>query len=334
MNYLIKSLKNFKLKRLFDIIDRCHKICGKNKVFLFFDMVMCTFLYKSGYADYEFLEMYRLKRKDRKKLVTVGKNDKLVKELNPNEYWKLVDDKVLFNDRFKDFLGRDYMKLNDDNLSEFEKFVKDKKQIMVKPIADTWGNGIEKIDLKGKDIKKLYKKLVKNKQLLVEGIASQHKDISKIHPDSINTIRVVSVRNKYGVVTIIGAVIRMGTGHNVVDNFHNGGIYAPIDIETGKINGEATNKKEEKITIHPTTGVKLIGYQLPCWDEVLKTTIKAHNMIPELGYIGWDAFVNKEGKVGFIEANQYPGHVLYKQMKMKDGSDILPLFEEALEKRK
>ena len=334
MNYIIKRLKTVRIKRLFEIIDRCHDKSGKNKLFLFFDMILCMFLYKSGYADYEFLEMYNLKRKQRKNLVTVGKNDKFVKILNPRKYWNLVDDKILFNERFKDYLGRDYMCITDTNYEEFKNFCKNKKSIIVKPIDGTWGNKIEKIEVINKQLKRTFNRLLKNNQLLIEGVADQHKDIAKLHPDSINTIRVISLRNKYGVVSIIGAIIRMGVNHNIVDNFHNGGIYAPIDKETGIINGLATNKKEELIEIHPTTNIKLIGYQLPLWNKILNTTIEAHNMIPELGYIGWDVFVNKNGKVGFIEANQYPGHVLYKQMKTKDGEDILPLFKKALKRKK
>ena len=334
MNYILKRIKNFRFKRMLDVLDRCHEKSGKNKLIMFFDMILCMVLYKSGYADYEFLEMYNLKHKDRKKLVTVGKNNHLVKKLNPKKYWVLVDDKVLFNERFKDFLGRDFIKINKDSYKDFESFVKNKKYIMAKPIADTWGNGVEKIKIDEKKLKNIFNKLIKNNQLLIEDIAVQHKDISKLYSKSINTIRVVSVRNKYGVTSIIGAIIRMGTGDNVVDNFHNGGIYAPIDIETGTICDKATNKKEEYLDKHPTTNVKLVGYKIPCWNKVMDTTIKAHNMIPELGYIGWDVYVSEDGKACFIEANQYPGHVLYKQMKQKDGTDIYPLFIEALNKKK
>lgn len=333
MNYIIKRLKTVRFKRLFEIIDRCHEKSGKNKLFLFLDIVLCMFLYKSGYADYEFLEMYKLKRKQRKNLVTVGKNDKFVKQLNPRKYRNLIDDKYLFNERFKNYLGRDYMRINNNQYNEFKEFCKNKEYIIVKPIDGTWGNKIEKIKVNYKQLKKIFKRLLRNNQLLIEEVADQHKDMAKLHPESVNTIRVISLRNKYGVVSIIGAIIRMGVNHNIVDNFHSGGIYAPIDMDTGKINGLATNKKEELFSVHPTSKIKLIGYQLPLWDKVLKTTIEAHNMIPELGYIGWDVFVNKKGEIGFIEANQYPGHVLYKQMKTKDGEDILPLFKEALNKK-
>lgn len=331
MRYLFTRIFKFNFKKLFKIINDCSKKSGKSKFFIFFDMIRCAILYKCGYADYEFLEMYSLSKKERQTAVSAGMNNVFVKKLNPKEYWKLVDDKVLFNERFKDFLGRDFMKITGDNLDEFESFVKEKDYVMVKPVAATWGKGVEKVKITG-DLKKLYDRLVENNQLLVEDIAIQHKDIAKLHKDSINTIRIVTIRNSYGVVSIVCSIIRMGTGHNVVDNFHNGGIYAPIDIKTGKICGTAIDKNGNRYKVHPTSNIKLIGYQIPNWDKVIETTIKAHNLIPELGYIGWDVYVTEEG-AGFIEGNEYPGHVLYKELRQEDGTGILPVLKEALVKQ-
>ena len=332
MRYFFNRIFKFDFKKLFGVINKASKISGKSKLFIFFDIIICGVLYKCGYADYEFLEMYKLSRSKRKNVVTAGINNVYVKKLNPKKYWDLVDNKYLFNERFKNYLGRSFMKLTDNNFDEFKDFVKDKDYVMVKPIADTWGHGIEKVKIDKNNLKRIYNMLLKNKQLLIEEVAIQHKDISKLHAESINTIRLVTLRNKYGVVSIIGAIIRMGTGHNVVDNFHNGGIYCPIDIETGKINGPATGKTNEIFDYHPTTNVKFVGYQLPNWDKVIQRSIEAANLVPELGYIGWDIYIT-DNDAAFIEGNQYPGHVLYKLMKMKDGSDILPIFKESMKKK-
>lgn len=116
MRYLFTRIFKFNFKKLFKIINDCSKKSGKSKFFIFFDMIRCAILYKCGYADYEFLEMYSLSKKERQTAVSAGMNNVFVKKLNPKEYWKLVDDKVLFNERFKDFLGRDFMKITGDNL--------------------------------------------------------------------------------------------------------------------------------------------------------------------------------------------------------------------------
>ena len=222
------------------------------------------------------------------------------------------------------------MKLDGNNFKEFEKFIKNKDYIFVKPLDATGGDKVEKIKTSDYKVKDLYDKLLKNNQILLEEVAKQHKDVNKLHPSSVNTIRVVTIRNKYGVTSIVAAVIRMGTGGRVVDNFHSHGIYAPIDIETGKIIGNAYGRDWKYHKKHPTTGITFIGYQLPLWEEVKKLAINAHSEIPELGFIGWDICIG-EKKPCLIEVNVYPGYDLYRR---EDGYGPLLEFKEAINKQK
>ena len=331
MKYLLKALKGASFKRLKDTIDSCHKKCKKTKIGIFFDMIRCLVLYKAGYVDYELFSFYDLSRKQRKTIITRGKNNDFVKLLNSNkEYWKYIENKNLFNKKFKKYLNREFLKLDSNNYKEFEKFLKDKEYIFVKPIDATGGKDVEKIKVSDYETKKLYNKLINNKQTLIEEVAKQHKDVSKLHPSSVNTIRVVTIRNKYGVTSLVAAVIRIGTGGRVVDNFHSHGIYAPIDKETGVINGNAYGRDWKYHKKHPTTGITFIGYQLPFWEEVKKLALSAHEEIPELGFIGWDICIG-EKRPSLIEGNVYPGYDLYRR---EDGYGYLPVFKEALRKTK
>ena len=305
----------------------------KSKIVIFFDMIYCFFKYQAGYSDYIFFEMYNLNRKDRKTILTRGKNNTYIKKLNPKEYWNIIDDKSLFNERFRKYLNRDYILISKNNYDDFEKFIKNKKEIIVKPLDATCGVGVEKIIISKENHKKLFDKLMENKQFLLEEVAKQHKDMSALHPSSINTIRVVTIHNKYGVTSVVAAVCRMGTGGRVVDNFHNGGICAPLDIKTGIINDKAVSKTGKFYTTHPTSNVKLIGYQIPNWNDVIKLVKEASKKISELGLIGWDVCVGPD-KPCLIEANQYPAYDLYKMIKIPNSVGIIPVFEEALNKKK
>ena len=334
MKYMIKMFSRINFKKFNKIIDESSKKSGKSKIYIFFDMIGCFFKYQAGYADYIFFEMYNLNKEERKTILTRGKNNSYVKRLNPKEYWEYIDNKALFNEKFKEFLNRDYMVLNSDNYSEFKDFIKSHKEIIVKPLDATCGVGVEKITIDDKaDSSKLYKKLLDNKQILIEEVAKQHKDMNKLHPSSINTIRVVTIHNKYDVTTLVAAVCRMGTAGRVVDNFHNGGICAPLDAKKGIINDRAVDKQGNFYDTHPTTKTKLIGYQIPEWDKIVKLVTEASKKIPELGLIGWDVCVGPD-KPCLIEANQYPAYDLYKMIKIPNSVGIIPVFEDALNKRK
>ena len=330
MKYMFKSLFHSSLKRMWSTVVSCSKKSNKPKLVIFFDMVYCVLKYEAGYVDYEMFEFYNLNKEQRKTILTRGKNNKIVKELNNQDYVYIMENKEIFNKTYKKYLNRDYLVLTNDNYNEFEKFVKNKEYIFVKPIEATGGKGAEKIKIEKGQTKELYEKLLSQKQNLIEEIAVQHEDISKLHPASINTIRIVTLRNKFGVTSIVASVIRMGTGNNVVDNFHSKGIYSPVDIETGKIIGNGYDRTWTYHKVHPTTKIKLIGYKLPLWEETKALVLEAAEVTKQIGLVGWDICIGKE-KPSIIEANPYPGYDLYKR---EDNYGALPVFEKALNKQK
>ena len=65
-------------------------------------------------------EFYLLNKEERKTYLTRAKNNSIVRRYNKKEDFYLLDDKVLFNEKFKDFLGRDYLKV--DNFDDFKSF--------------------------------------------------------------------------------------------------------------------------------------------------------------------------------------------------------------------
>lgn len=332
MKYMLKMLSKLSFKKFKNAINEVHKKSSKSKIFIFFDMIYCFLKYQAGYFDYVFFEMYKLDRSERKTILTRGKNNTYIKKLNPKEYWNVIDDKGLFNEKFKKYINRDYIVINEKSYNEFEKFIEKKKEIIVKPLDKTGGAGIEKIKITKENHKKIFDKLIENKQFLIEEVLKQHKDMSALHPSSINTIRIVTINNKYNVTSVVAAILRIGTEGRVVDNFHSGGLSAPLDIKTGIINGKAVSRDGKFYTTHPTTNIKLIGYQMPNWNEVIKLVKSAAKEIPELGLIGWDVCISPN-KPCLIEANQYPGYDLYKMIKIPNSVGIIPVFEEALNKR-
>ena len=151
--------------------------------------------------------------------------------------------------------------------------------------------------------------------------------INKLHPDSINTLRVVTLRG-----IVVTALLRIGNNHNNVDNFNHEGLCVPIDVEDGIIKYQAIDKKGNLYENHPLTNEKIIDFKVPRWDEVKKFCESAALEIPQVGYIGWDVCVTKDD-ICFIEANEFPGHDLYGLPPHRTNNiGLLPNFKEAMEK--
>ncbi len=329
LGYVVNRIRKMDYKNFFKTIDDVHKKSGKSKVFIFFDTIICGFKYQAGYVDYQLFEMYKMNRQERKTIITRGINNDLMKRSNNKEYFKYFNDKALFNEKFSKYLNRDWLYLDGHNLDEFKRFVKNKEFIMVKPTVGSCGKGVDKIELKGRDVKALYEDLCKDNQRLVEEVALQCDEIGKVHPNSINTVRVVTLKGK-----VVVAFLRMGNKGYVVDNFNHEGLVAPIDIEDGIIKYIAIDKAHNEYEIHPFTKERIVGLKIPMWDKIIKLCEEAALEIPEIGYIGWDVCVGFQEPF-LIEGNEFPGHDLYQLPPHRNGNiGLLPTFLKAIEEEK
>lgn len=325
IKYLFKRLVNMNFKQLFETIDKVSKKTGKNKFVIFVDIIGCGIKYGAGYMDYNLFEMYNLNAKQRKTIVTRGINNNIVKKYNNPAYIKYFNNKLLFNQMFNDYLLRDWLEVTNKNFDEFERFIKKHKEIIVKPLDQACGKGVEKIKVDKNNVKEVYNNLLETKRTLVEEVAVQCKEISSLHPSSINTMRIVTLNQK-----IVAGYLRIGNNENVVDNFNHDGLAAPINIKTGTIDYVAIDKKGNLYKNHPITNEKILGFKIPKWNEIKEFVIKVSNKIPEMGYVGWDVSLKTKGPF-LIEANEFPGHDIYQLPPHRtDGIGMLPIFKEAM----
>lgn len=327
IKYLIKRICNMNFTNFFNTLNDVHKKTGKNKVYIFFDMIICGFKYQAGYIDYNLFEMYNMNRYERSTVITRGINNEIIKKYNDPEYMKIFNDKIKFNERFNKYLKRDWLELTGNNKKEFAKFCEKHPKFVAKPTKESCGKGVEIIDSTDKKIYDLYNDLYNNKQILVEEITVQCKKLSDLHPDSINTLRVVTLKG-----TVVAALLRIGNNHNNVDNFNHEGLCVPIDIEDGIVKYQAIDKKGNLYEKHPITKKEIVGFKVPKWNEVKKICEQAALEIPQVGYIGWDVCVTKDD-ICFIEANEFPGHDLYGLPPHRTNNiGLLPKFQEAMKK--
>lgn len=203
---------------MFKIAKAISKKTKKNSFITVIDMIKCGFKYQAGYYDYQEFEFYNLNTDERKTYLTRGKNNEIIKKFNDRNSFHKFENKTEFNSIFNKYLKRNWMVLSNKNFSEFESFLKNNKSIIVKPINDEGGHGIEKFEYSDDlDIKELYDKLLSNNQLLIEECINQHEDMNVLYDKSVNTMRMFTFY-KNGESYFLQAVLKIGNG-SVVDNF-------------------------------------------------------------------------------------------------------------------
>ena len=134
---------------------------------------------------------------------------------------------------------------------------------------------------------------------------AQHPDMAKLHPQSVNTMRIVTDRVG-DTVHIAYIVLKIGRGDGFCDNSGQGGVICRVDEKTGKICSVATDDYFNVYETHPDTGIRFEGYQLPMVQEAVAFARKAALVVPQICHVGWDVAVTPDGPV-LIEGNDYPG---------------------------
>ena len=329
LGYLIKRVKNMNFDKMFQTIDLVNKKTNKSKISIFFDIINCGIKYQAGYVDYNLYEMYKMNKDERKTVVTRGINNEIIKKYNDMTYAYKFEDKALFNNLFNKYLNREWIYIKESSIEDFKKYLKGKKEVIVKPLSLSCGKGVEKIVVKDHNPEELYNHLMQTDQTLVEDVAIQNKVLSDLYPHSVNTLRIVTL-NK----VVVAALLRIGNKGNVVDNFNHDGMVTTVDIKTGEIKYPAIDKVGNVYEVHPETNVKIVGIKIPMWNEVKKLCIEACDIVPELGYVGWDVCFGEE-KPFLIEGNDFPWHDLYQlPVHRKDNYGLLPEFEKAMKEGK
>lgn len=331
IGYLIKRIKSMDYKNMFDTVNFVHEKNGKNKLSILLDIIHCGLKYQAGYMDYKIFEMYNLNEKQRSTIVTRGINNEFVRRFNNPEYIKYFKNKIEFNKKFNKYLLRDWLHIEDteESYQEFANFCEKHSSILVKPIDECCGKGVEIFKTTKKNRKEIFNNLIETRRTLVEEIAVQCDEISKLHPSSINTIRIVTLKGE-----IVAAYLRIGNHNNVVDNFNHGGLAAPINIETGIIDYLAIDKDLNIYEKHPLTNEPILWFKIPKWPRIKRFVQNASKEVPEIGYIGWDVCLGVKDPF-LIEANEFPGHDIYQLPPHRtDGIGLLPRFEKIIKKIK
>lgn len=311
IKYILKRLKEMDKKAMFEKIDSIHEKTGKSKIYLLYDIQKCARKYGAGYMDYDLFEMYNLSKEQRNTYITRVRNNEIVSKYNNKEYFHIFENKDEFNTLFKDYIKREWIKVKDTPKEDVIAFMKKHSEFMAKPIDGGCGHGIEKINTSNyKSLNEIYDKLTdENNNFELEEVIKQHPEVSKIYPDAINTVRVVTIL-KDNVPHIICAYFRIGNG-KYVDNFNSGGMVAPVNELTGEVMDRAIDKKKNLYENHPQTGSKIKGFKFPDWDKAISMCKEASKVVPQMGYIGWDVCFTPNGPI-FVEGNEFPGHDIYQ----------------------
>ncbi len=252
----------------------------------------------------------------------------LYRKVNPEKYWAITKDKFASYCELKEFYRREvcaynpcpneYVRAYYDNYdwkSEIVHFISKHSDYIIKPLAGSIGYGVTVIHDNNVDIdpeQKLRLFIADYPEgFILEELIKQHSSLSRFHPDSVNTIRIITF-NWMACRKEVEAkfpYLRVGRKGSVIDNIDSGGIGVIIG-ESGRMLF-ATDSDGVLYDEHPDSHVMFDG-EIPYWNELIDTAIQVANAIPDLKIAGLDFALDIHNKWTLVEINVEPHIGIYQ----------------------
>lgn len=254
------------------------------------------------------------------------RNSEYTLKYNQRRFYPLVDDKVLCKQRLKernlpvpDLIG--VVEFNS-QATHLEKIIGDCREFVIKPANGSGGSGILVItDRKADYFLDSDSKLVLKEDLahhltnvigglyslggqpdvaMIESLVHFDPQFAQLTYHGVPDIRVIVFKG-YPVMAMTRLPTRMSHGKA---NLHQGAIGAGIDLGSGITFGGVSGNA--LVEIHPDTGHRIEGFQVPHWAQILDMAAQCYEAV-ELGYLGVDIVLDRDLGPLILELNARPG---------------------------
>lgn len=170
--------------------------------------------------------------------------------------------------------------------------------------------------------------------VVVQRPVRQHPLLAQMHPQSVNTMRIVSLLTKDH-VKIYAAALKIGVGDSRTDNGCQGGVYCGLKPD-GSLKDYGLLDNGTVLYEHPDLHYSFSGKQVPCFQKAIRLVKQAHAFMGHFRLVSWDVTIDEEGDAVLIEANLSLGGINDVQMCCGPlfGKDTKKILDEVLKGRR
>lgn len=313
--WLLRKVRGLNQERMMKHIAVIQKNSGKSKFYIYLSIFGAFLARGAGYTDYFRGDYIHRTKAEKDTFVTAKSFYQILQYLNQEKYKVLLDDKIIFNQFFREYLHRDFLNLREAGPEALADFVRGREVVFAKTPIGEGGHGVSKIVLADyPDTTALYQLLVQRGQLLVEEAIVQSVEVNRLNPCVVNSFRVITLY-KDGKVTLLNNAFRINQDSTEVIGCSND-LYFSLSTD-GRIDSNVIDDYGNVYTEHPMTGVRFDDIRIPGVDKAFAMCLEAAKKIPQVRYIGWDVAFTDKGPI-LVEGNQYPGYGIVQFYRLKD----------------
>ena len=268
-----------------------------------YDMVYSLHRFGCMFDEYFLYDYPNLNIRGRESFITDKIRWDYYAQMNLDENKELFNNKRKAYDIFHKHYKRQLLEIvSEDDAIPFYAFLKENPRFIVKPLAGSGGKGIYIADSSHyASPAAVFASILEKAPVVVEELIHQSESLAVLHPASLNTVRIPTLKLKDRVV-IFHPVLRIGLGDSVVDNASSGGILVGVDATTGICLKHGVDEAGHAYIRHPDTQIVLPGFQIPRWEEAIATVTELAHVIETNHYVGWDMALTNQGWV-MVEGN-------------------------------
>lgn len=274
--------------------------------------------YKIAYWEFYMLQLEDKTMNQISEYLSYRDSSKFTLEANKRTAINILENKYKSFCLFSKYYGRRVMFLTSEEcehgggINKLTKFVEEYgSSFIVKPLNLSKGRGVKKLST----VNEIVEYVRQVKECVVEDVIIQDESLAAFNKSSVNTLRICTVNYGNGEIDVMWPCLRMGRTGSFVDNAGHGGVFAAVDVLTGKTMA-ATDELHNIWEEHPDSKIKLVGFTIPRWEEAVAFVKELARNIPDAGFVGWDIALTKTGWV-MVEGNSAP--LIIYQMAIRKG---------------
>lgn len=332
--YLIDTLyylyKPVKRKDLLEISLKLSKEHKKNQIKIIADMVWCSLKYGASWTEYGDMDFFYRTSENRKTFITTFFNFRLYNKINEKGKRDIFHDKICFLEKFSKYIKRDWINVEKATEQELNKFFEKNPVIVAKASYGDSGKEVEVIETSRFETQNALRNYIEKQNFnLLEERIKNHEKINALNDSSLNTLRIVTVKNETE-VNVLFAGIRVGEKGAAIDNISQGGKVARINIETGIIDSPFYSKRSSYTQYKGNDAKSNVeGFQIPMWDNVIDTVKSAALVVPEISIVAWDVAITENG-IDLVEGNESFGSVIMQLYYNHDEEGLKPRLKQLI----
>jgi hypothetical protein len=193
--------------------------------------------YNYSYVEYMFYHFFSRNISDRLEFISSEERIYCCEKLNKARNWDVFENKANTYMIYKNYYKRDVCTIrrpkDPSEKNKLKKFIQNNHCFMAKTLDDAGGIGVTKFEVFPEQLTDNWISEFLTRYpngCMCEQLISQSEEFRKFHPESVNTLRITTIRFDDH-IEIIHPAMKVGTGHNFVDNAGCNGILCAMKLQ-------------------------------------------------------------------------------------------------------